>query len=143
MNPGAVQIYFKSFQPHLSATLKKLFKDNTHADVTLVSDDQVPVPAHKFVLSACSPTLGNLLISNPHAHPLLYLGGVKHQVMESIIRFMYFGEVKINQDRMNEFTEVAIDLQIDDFMQYKQTTTQLKLEDEHINVSDGTSKLWN
>ena len=40
----------KSFQSQLESTLKELFTENTFADVTLVSDDQIQIPAHKFVL---------------------------------------------------------------------------------------------
>jgi len=135
MNPDVVRIDFKSFQPHLSSTIKKLFKENTHADVTLVSDDQKQIAAHKFVLSACSPALGNLLISHPHAHPLLYMRGVKHQELELITQFMYCGEVEINTDRMNEFMELAIDLQIDDFIQYKQTCRPSE-QNKHMNIKE-------
>ena len=107
----------KSFQSHLQATLKELFTENTFADVTLVSDDQIQIPAHKFVLSACSPVLKNLLINNPHCHPLLYLRGVTQQELQSILQFMYLGEARIYQERINEFLAIAMDLQIKEFSQ--------------------------
>ena len=103
---------WKTYQPHLNTTLKDLFAEKTFADVTLVSDDQIQIPAHKFVLSACSPVLKNLLLNNPHSHPLLYLRGVKQQELQSILQFMYLGEATIYQDRINEFMNIAKDLEV-------------------------------
>ena len=42
--------------------LKGLLSRNKFTDVTLVSDDKNTFKAHKFVLSACSPVLRDLLV---------------------------------------------------------------------------------
>jgi hypothetical protein len=70
---------WKTYGAHLTTVFTDLFNQNIFSDVTLVSDDQTQLPAHKIVLSACSPVLGNILLSNPHSHPLIYLRGVKQQ----------------------------------------------------------------
>ena len=62
------------FQLNLISEINGLLTENTFADVTLVSDDQIMIPAHRFVL-----VLKNILVNNPHSHPLLYLRGVKKQ----------------------------------------------------------------
>ena len=62
---------WKSFQPHLSSTLDELYQSQNFTDVTLVSDDQIHTKAHKSILSASSPVLKNLLITNPNSHPIL------------------------------------------------------------------------
>merc|ERR1719427_2231148 len=98
----------KNFQSQLQTILKELFTENTFADVTLVSDDQIQIPAHKFVLSDCSPVLKNLLLNNPHSHPLLYLRGVKQLELQSILQFMYLGEARIYQERINVFLDIAM-----------------------------------
>ena len=80
-------------------------------DVTLVCDDDTLVEAHKVVLAAVSPVLRKMLASNhllyPGSHPMIYLRGVKHQDMESILRYIYLGETTIKQDRMKEFLAAA------------------------------------
>ena len=133
----------KSFQSQLQTTLKELFTENTFADVTLVSDDQIQIPAHKFVLSACSPVLKNLLLNNPHSHPLLYLRGVKQQELQSILQFMYLGEARIYQERINQFLDIAMDLQIEEFSQDtadEQAIAQEPVEpvavDDSVNTDD-------
>merc|ERR1739848_788929 len=103
---------WKSFNDHLVGVFKDLGERGHFADVTLVSDDQIQTPAHKVVLSACSPVLKALLVKNPHSHPLLYLRGIKQTELQAILQFMYFGETKVNENKMNMFFSVAKDLEV-------------------------------
>ena len=86
-------------------------------DVTMVSDDGIQIPAHKFVLASYSPILRSLLFNNPHPHPMIYMRGVRQQELQSILQFMYLGETNIGQERFREFAEVATDLQIKEIIQ--------------------------
>ena len=82
------EIYYlkwKVFNSHLTSSLSDVLTENSFTDVTLVSDDKVQFQAHKCVLSACSPVLKNLLLNNPHSHPLIYLRGVKQKELNSIL----------------------------------------------------------
>ena len=76
----------------------------------MVSDDQTAIQAHKIAL--CSPILKDLLINDPHSHPLLYLRGVSKIELQSILEFMYSGEVSIHQDFIKKFITLAKDLEI-------------------------------
>jgi hypothetical protein len=49
---------------------------------------------------------------NPHQHPLLYLKGVKYTDLQSVLNFMYHGEVNVAQDELNSFLAVAEDLRV-------------------------------
>merc|ERR1711910_156346 len=103
---------WKTFNDHIVGVFKDLGEEGHFADVTLVSDDQVQTKAHKVVLSACSPVLKSLLINNPHSHPLLYLRGIKQTELRAILKFMYFGETQIFENRINDFVSVAKDLEV-------------------------------
>merc|ERR1712129_388993 len=103
---------WKFFIPNLSSSLSDVFTENCYSDVTLVSDDKIPFRAHKYVLSASSPVLKNILLHNSHSHPLIYLRGVHHQELESILQFIYLGEASFYHRDMNRFIQVAKDLQI-------------------------------
>ena len=81
-------------------------------DVTLVSDDDKQIKSHKFVLSSCSPIFRNILVSNPHQHPLIYLSDVNHEQLKAIINFMYLGEAEVAQDDLENFMKVAARFQI-------------------------------
>ena len=108
----SIRFSWKSFQAHLTSAFRNLQSEESFADVTLVSDDQVQMPAHKIVLSACSPVLKNLLLMNPHPHPLLYLRGIKQQELQSVLQFMYIGETTMDQDLVDGFINIAKDLQL-------------------------------
>ena len=103
---------WKTYSDQLVGVFKDLGEEGHFADVTLVSDDQVQTPAHKVVLSACSPVLKTLLVNNPHSHPLLYLRGIQQTELQALLKFMYFGETQIFENRINDFVGVAKDLEV-------------------------------
>ena len=82
---------WKYFSPNVKSRLSNVIKEQSFFDVTLVSDDQKAFQAHKSVLSIFSPVLKNILLNNPHSQPLIYLKGVKHQELDSILQFIYLG----------------------------------------------------
>ena len=112
MNQEILSLRWKDFSTHLSSSLTDVFTENSFSDVTLVSDDLIQFQAHKCVLSACSPVLKNLLLNNPHSHPLIYLRGVKQQELQSILQFIYLGEARFYEGKMDKFMEAVKDLQI-------------------------------
>ena len=76
-------------------------------DVTLVSSDQKQVSSHRLVLSACSEFFKNIFYSNTHSHPLLYLDGVDSAEVNLMLDYVYNGEVKIYQEFLDRFLEIA------------------------------------
>merc|ERR1712183_265891 len=94
---------WKTFGTKLTKTFRNLFNEQSFADVTLVSDDQQEYKAHKVVLSACSPVLGNILLNNQHSHPLIYLKGFKSTELQKLLEFMYLGETSVNQNSIDQF----------------------------------------
>ena len=122
---------WKTFNEHLVEVFKDLGEQGHFADVTLVSDDQIQTPAHKVVLSACSPVLKTLLVNNPHPHPMLYLRGIKQTELQAILNFMYFGETQLSETRMKDFVTAAKDLEIKEMNNDRDET-----EDDHKNTED-------
>ena len=59
---------------------------------------------------------------NPHQHPLLYLKGVDFPSLQSVLNFMYHGEVNIAQEELNSFLSVAEDLQVKGLTQSKSSS---------------------
>ena len=80
MDP-AYELKWGTFTGHLRETLHKMFMTNHFTDVTLVCDDQAMIQAHRVVLSASSAVFLNMLRQNLHAHPVIYLHGVKYSDM--------------------------------------------------------------
>ena len=102
---------WNDFEGNISGGLRELRDDKDFFDVTLATDgDQIS--AHKVILAACSPFFRNILRRNPHKHPLLYMKGVRYTDLQSILNFMYNGEVQVAQEDLNTFLAVAEDLRV-------------------------------
>jgi len=123
---------WNDFESNISSAFKELRDDKDFFDITLACDDE-QIQAHKVILSACSPFFRNVLRRNPHQHPLLYLKGVKYTDLQSVLNFMYHGEVNVAQEELNSFLSVAEDLRVKGLTQNQtgsQNTSQLSTSNE-------------
>jgi len=102
---------WNDFESNISKAFSEIREDKEFFDVTLACDDD-QVPAHKVILSACSPFFRGVLRRNKHEHPLLYLKGVKYSDLLAVLNFMYHGEVNVAQEDLNTFLAVAEDLKV-------------------------------
>ena len=81
--------------------------------MSLVSDDQKMMSAHKLVLSASSPYFKHILTTNKHSHPLLCLDGVSSAELQCVLDYIYQGEVQIYQEQLDRFLVVAQRLKLE------------------------------
>jgi len=81
-------------------------------DVTLVSDDEIPIQAHKVVLSASSPFFRNVLKFQKVTSPLLYIRGVTNNILAGVVEFIYKGEVTVEENNLDNFLKLAEDLKL-------------------------------
>ncbi|XP_030024830.2 protein abrupt isoform X3 [Manduca sexta] len=93
------------------SSFRRLRDEEDFVDVTLACAGAT-FTAHKVVLSACSPYFRRLLKANPCQHPIVILRDVHDKDMESLLRFMYQGEVHIGQEQLKEFLRAAQLLQV-------------------------------
>ena len=84
---------WNDFEQNISGAFRELKDDADFFDVTLACDSDEQISAHKVILSACSPFFRQVLRKQKHQHPLLYLRGVSFSDLESVLAFMYNGEV--------------------------------------------------
>ena len=95
----------------------KTFGSEVHFnDVTLVSDDYKQFPAHRVILSAGSTVLRKLLLINSASpNPVLYLKGLRNEELRAVLQFLYLGETRVTEDRVQEFMRAAQELELKDF----------------------------
>ena len=120
-------ISWHTYTDHLRTMLHDMLATANLSDVTLVSDDNKQIRAHKFVLSYSSPVFKNI-IGNLHNDAMIFLRGIMHQELKAILEFLYVGQVSIPKDRVDEFFKVASDLQIQSLWQRNQERSVLRSE---------------
>ena len=64
------------------------------------------------MLSAGSPFFEKILKSLKHSHPLVYLRGVEARHMESLLDFIYCGEVTVQQEELENFIKTGEELKV-------------------------------
>ena len=101
------------FQSNISKTFSDLRREEDFFDVTLVSDDQQHIAAHKLVLSASSELFKNILKKNTHSNPMIFLSGFNSNDLNFVLDYIYQGEVKLFQDDLENFLNVAKKLKIE------------------------------
>merc|ERR1712240_613472 len=105
-------LQWSSFQDNIHSTFKDLRNNLEFSDVTLACKDGQNIEAHKIIISASSPVLRDIIMMNKHPHPLIYMRGVNAKNMNYIIDFMYYGEVNIFQEELEDFIELAEEFQL-------------------------------
>ena len=102
---------WNDFEVNISNAFHELKEEKDFTDVTLACADH-QVEAHKVILAASSPFFKRILKKNPHSHPLIYLKGIKESDVEALLKFIYHGEVNLEEANLKTFLEVAEDLEV-------------------------------
>ena len=112
MEVSGYNLSWSTFSRHLAQLSRELHTEKYFSDLTLVSDDLVQTEAHRIILSASSPLLKSLLSISPRGQTQLFLKGVKHQQLEAVLRFLYYGEVQVPSAEIREFLRAGEELEI-------------------------------
>ncbi|XP_023247437.1 broad-complex core protein isoforms 1/2/3/4/5-like isoform X4 [Copidosoma floridanum] len=102
---------WNNFQANITSQFEALRDDEDFVDVTFACDGR-RLQAHKVVLSACSPYFKELFKTNPCNHPIIFMRDVEFEHLQSLLEFMYAGEVNISQAELPTFLRTAESLQI-------------------------------
>ena len=133
-----VNISWNAFESKTSETFRDLWSNKSFTDVTLATEDDQQIDAHKIILSTSSPFFKNIFEKNPHQKPLLYLKDVSYSELRKVIEYIYLGECELNSDRLNAFLSVGEALQIHGLTE--QTLRQDKMdavkEPEYVHLPE-------
>ena len=124
---------WNDFQANVTKSFSKLRNEDDFFDVTLVSNDQQQLSAHKLVLSSCSDYFKTILKGNKHSHPLLRLEEISFSELNDVLDYIYNGEVQICQDNLERFLQVASRFQLEGLIGGKEDSDQVK-EDFSNNI---------
>ena len=112
MSSEKYNLSWNDFERSSSNAFRELLSENEFTDVTLATQDEKQIIAHKVILSAGSVFLRKILLKNPHQHPLLYLKGINFDELSLLVKFIYLGEFEVSEDKLSLFLKAAKELQI-------------------------------
>ena len=138
MNSEKFKVNWKSFSDHVSDMMVEMMRSSDLTDVTLVTDDKKQFRAHKFVLNSCSPVFRSIIASSHGKDANIYLRGIQHEEISSLLEFMYTGKASVTHERINEFLNVAKNLEIKELSAGVQTFNNSNLPkfEEERNVGN-------
>ena len=112
--PSAVEVNLKwtDFSKNISETWISKEENRAFCDITLVSEDGQNINAHKIILANSSSVLRSILVESKYPVPLIYLKGVKFNELVSVLDFIYKGETNITQDLLQQFLQLAKELNL-------------------------------
>ena len=129
---------WNDFQTNVSKTFSSLRQEEHLFDVTLVSDDEQHIAAHKLVLTASSQFFKNILKKASHASPMIFLSGFKSSDLLLIMDYIYQGEVQILQSDLDGFLEVAQRLRIEGLIGKGEEENTYSHDDDRKDFMDST-----
>ena len=103
---------WNDFEKNIVNSYTSLRTEPDFSDVTLISEENHLVEAHRVILTACSPFFSSMLKGNKHSHPMIYMRGLKAKDLVAIIDFIYLGEADIFQEDLDVFLVLAEELQL-------------------------------
>ena len=130
---------WNDYHSRVYKSFRSLREEEYLQDVTLVTDDNNQMHAHKLVLSACSEYFKGIFKNNNKlANPILCLSGVHYEDLKIILDYMYNGEIHILQEHLDGFLEIAQRLRLEGL---KESNSDDDLQNElTIYKSEVTSK---
>jgi hypothetical protein len=137
---------WNDFETNVSLAFRELRADKDLFDVTLACDDfEVgawrTVSAHRLVLSACSAFFKQMFRHNAAASTaIVYLRGVRTSDLESVLDFIYRGEVNVAQRDLSSFLSVAEDLQIKGLSKAQQEDAHASAQFRQTSQASGQTR---
>ena len=134
---------WNDFQSNVSNSFSVLRDEDYLHDVTIVTDDNEQIAAHKLVLSASSEYFKNIFKKNKHSHPLLCLEGVSSKDVRNMMDYIYNGELQMFQEDLDRFLIIAQRLKIEGLMTdpLADQEEDKSLETEDLNIENLPNQL--
>ena len=114
MSQEKYSLRWHNYSDHLKSMMKELMMNEDFSDVTFVTDDKKLIKANVHILSACSPVFKEIFKKEKSSSTIMYLRGIQFSEMESIMQFIYLGETTFDEERIDEFLDVARSLEIEE-----------------------------
>ena len=136
-------IAWNDFEINAPNSFRLLWNEKNFSDVTLATSDDHQIKAHKFILSSCIEFFQNILKTNLHQNPLLYLKGINYSQLDRVLKFIYTGQCEIPEEELDAFLDVGAELRVKGLIDYsiepQQQNSEIVVEDEQKDTVNNSA----
>uniref|UniRef100_A0A1B6J2R1 BTB domain-containing protein n=1 Tax=Homalodisca liturata TaxID=320908 RepID=A0A1B6J2R1_9HEMI len=111
MTDNEVCLRWNAFKSNLMNSLESLWNEDEYVDVTLSCGGH-QVRSHQVVLSASSPFFSEIFKDTSTTHPTVIIPETQISNLKQLLKFMYTGEIYIEERNLVDFLNLAEDLQV-------------------------------
>ena len=130
---------WNDFKENITASFGNLRYDEDFADVTLACEDGKQLEAQEVILAITSPVFQKIFTRNKHVHPLVYMRGMKSDVLVAVLDFPYCGETNVNQEDLDSFLAIAEELRLKGLMGKLNQDEEIPTKPEEFPVANKTA----
>ena len=131
---------WNDFSTNLQNTFKSVRNEEHLCDVTLMCGEET-VKAHRLVLSASSDFFQNIFQKCQKENPVIVFKEKSLVKLSSLLDFVYNGEVRIDQDHLHAFLDLASELKVKGISQKELPADKTSLKQEYAPFSNSSSQL--
>ena len=118
-----LHLRWEEFQTNIQTSYAKLSTSDHFSDVTLVGEDGYQIKSHRVILSAASQIFESMLMINDHPKPMIFMRGTTTLHLNLLMSYIYHGEVQVGRDDLEDFLEMAGELEIKGLITNKSSKT--------------------
>ena len=93
-------------------TFENAYNSKVFSDVTLITEDNQYIEAHKLVLCSSSPFFESIFTKQTGHNLSIYLHGISHRTIKSVLEFISLSKTKVIASELERFMEVSRQFQI-------------------------------
>ena len=131
---------WNDFSSNLQETFRTLRKEEHLCDVTLMCGEET-INAHRLVLAASSDFFQNIFRKCQKENPVIVIKGTSCVKLSSLLDFIYNGEVKIDQENLHAFLDLANELKIKGISHEEFPSDRRSEKQEYAPFSNSSSQL--
>ena len=142
INPFTLQeiinVKCDNFATIASESFSTLRKEQDFFDVTLITDDEEEIAAHKLILSASSQFFKRILKKSKQSHPMICLEGINSLELQKVLNYIYIGEVEIFKNDIQRFFQISKRLKLQGLFEkdYDFVEIPSSVKNEHVSYAE-------
>ena len=138
LSDNTLELSWNDFSNYSTNTFKNLWEDKSMTDVTLSTQDDNTIRAHKAILCSMSPYFRNVL-STKNNQDVIVIKHIDHSNLERVLKFAYLGQCEVNEKELDKFLAAGTLLKMNFSNEDINIRSKMHNQNENINSKISSS----